>query len=119
MNGAETMEMPFVAALPKREKSRVVKLLEHVAEMSKLVESKGMLIPVRLASSIVGVTHQRISALMEAGVLERVDYNGHPFVTEKSLIAWARTERKAGRPVKIVNTWSESQRVARDYVGAK
>jgi hypothetical protein len=62
-----------------------------------------MLMPIAFAAKIAGVSRQRIDDLVERGQVERVVLNGHPFVTEESFIAWAKSERKAGRPFKLVD----------------
>lgn len=94
-------EFPFVESLPKREKSRVATLWDRFQEVKALTEVHGMLVPCQLAANLLGVSHQRVCQLMEAGKLERVDFGGHPFVTENSLHEHARSERKNGRPPKV------------------
>jgi len=97
-----TPEFGFVNGLPKREKSRWQRVREEFDRLRALTEQHGMLVPVHLAAALAGVSHQRIHQLMDDGRLERVDAggSGHPFVTERSLCAWADSERKTGRPCK-------------------
>jgi len=38
---------------------------------------------------------------MDVGKLEKVEVNGHPYVTVQSVVAYCETERKAGRPAKV------------------
>jgi hypothetical protein len=97
---AEQFDMPFVNDLPKREKSRWVRVMESFQEAKKITDEKGMLVPVALAAKIGGVSKQRIDQLCDAGALERVYLDGHPFIPENSLLAWAQSERKSGRPFK-------------------
>lgn len=96
----EASEFPFVEELPKREKSRVMKLWDHFKEAKAIMAEKGMLVPVKLAGDIAGVSHQRILQLCQARTLERIELHGHPFITENSFVEWAKSERKAGRPFK-------------------
>lgn len=94
-------EFPFMAGLPKREKTRLQKVMEHFREIKAISEKKGMLVPARLAARILDVSAARVNDLMKSGTLERVEVNEHPFVTEESLIEYAASERKAGRPSKL------------------
>jgi len=117
----ETMasEFPFVEQLPKREKSRLLKLWDHFAEARALTKEHGMLVPVQLAASLAGVSNQRIHQLMEADQLKRVELNGHPFVTENSFVVWAQSERKNGRPFKDLakgETWKLAKQIATERV---
>lgn len=102
-------EFPFVEGLPKREKSRLQKLWDHFQEVKEISAEKGILVPVRLASSLGGVSVQRIDQLCVVGKLERVYVDEHPFVTEQSLLAWARSERKSGRPCSSSTVGSSSE----------
>lgn len=95
-------EFPFVAAMPKREKTRVQKVLEHFQTIKEISAKKGLLIPARLAAKMLDVTPQRINELMNNGTLERIEVDGHPFVTEDTVIEFASSERKSGRPSKFV-----------------
>lgn len=112
-------EFPFVEQLPKREKSKVAKLWDVLAEASALTEEKGMLLPSRFAAKLLGISQARVDQLMDAGKLERVELDGHPFVTENSVVAFAKTERKAGRPVKAPKTFSETYAVSKAFVQGK
>jgi hypothetical protein len=107
---SETQDFPFVEELPKREKSRFTKLWDHFEEMRACVRLNGLLIPVKLAADIAGVSRQRISELFELGILVRVEFHGHPFVTETSFLTWAKTERKAGRPLNLPTSTADKFR---------
>lgn len=121
MNEATFAEFPFVETLPKREKSKLRKLWDELEALRQVSAEKGQLIPPRFAAELAGVSHQRIHQLM-GDVLERVEVNGRPFVTEESLLAWVKSERKAGRPVNVAATVGEqvrrSVRYARAVTGA-
>ena len=103
MTQIEAIEFGFVNALPKREKSRWQRVRDEFERIRVITDEKGMLVPVHLAAALSGVCKQRIHQLMEVGKLERVDVlgDGHPFVTERSLMQWADSERKAGRPLEF------------------
>lgn len=112
-------EFPFVKDLPKREKTKLAKLMDTFNEARALVETRGMLVPLAFASKIVGVSRQRIDELCGAGKLERVYLGEQPFVTEASLIEWARSERKTGRPVKTPEGIREIWKAARESAQGK
>jgi len=93
-------EFPFVEAMPKREKSRIAKLWDEFSQMREAMQKAGGLVPPVMAAELAGVSHQRIWQLVEAGKLERVEFCGRGFITGDSFEAWAKSERKNGRPLK-------------------
>lgn len=101
MNIAGTLDFPFVADLPKREQKKMANLWDKLDEMRRVTEDKGMLLSARFVAKLLGVCNQRVSQLMQSGQLERIEVDGHPFITEKSLVVFAQSERKAGRPRKL------------------
>lgn len=96
---AEATEFPFMAEVPKSEKSKLAKVWDHFKAVSAVVEKKGMLVPQHLAAELLGVSRQRIWVLANEGRLEGIELGGIRYVTEDSVIAFAKLERKAGRPV--------------------
>ena len=104
---ASVNEFPFVQGLAKREKTKLENLWEVLKQAKEIADEKGMLLPSRFAAGLLGVSQQRVSQLMESGKLERVDLRGHPFVTESSVVDYAMSERKAGRPCKIIDEAAE------------
>lgn len=84
--------------MPKREKSRLAKLWDTFKEMKDIQEKNGFLIPRTAAASLLDVHPTRVDQLCLAGNLVRIDYHGHRYITENSLVEHARSERKAGRP---------------------
>lgn len=95
---AAVNEFPFVAELPKREKSKLAQLWERFQEIQAITERKGTIVPPIVAAELLGVSKQRVWQLMEDGRLERVMWRNQVFVTEKDLLAFAESERKTGRP---------------------
>jgi hypothetical protein len=117
---AEVMEFPAFAELPlggktKREKTQLAKVWDAFQDIRKVVEEKGMLVPQTFASKVMGVSHQRIGELLNNGKLESVEFNGTRFVTEESLIAFCKTERKTGRPPKLPTTYGEAAKRSIEY----
>lgn len=105
-----------MADVPKRQTSSKSKMdiaICAVREMKALVEKHGMLIPSVIASEVLGVTKARVYQLMETGQLTPIRYGNYSYVTEDSLISYAKTERKAGRPHKLPVTAGETLEAAR------
>ena len=102
-------DFPFVAELPRREKSRVRKLWDSFQEMRAIQAEHGFLVPRTAAAALLEVHPTRIDQLCEAGHLSRIDWQGHRYVTENSLLARARSERlKGGRPSKTAELCASS-----------
>jgi hypothetical protein len=116
---AEAMEFPAFADMPKREKSKLAKVWETFQAMSKIVEEKGMLVPQTFAAKVLGISKQRVGVLADAGKIEAIEFNGTRFITEQSLIAHAKTERKAGRPLKLPATYGEAMKFGMDHAKGK
>lgn len=114
VNIDSTLDFPFLAELPKREKSKMANFWDRLAEMRAVSQEKGPLIPIRFAARLLGISHQRVTELMKLGRLECYEVDGHSFVPESSLVAFAKSERKAGRPPKVVTSYSECVKVAID-----
>jgi hypothetical protein len=93
----------IVASLPKKERSRYEQMMDRYRKVKAIVEKKGMIIPAQLAAKILCVSRQRLADLYDEGRIERVDLDGHVYVTEDTLVAYAQSERKAGRPSKFVS----------------
>jgi hypothetical protein len=114
MVDATITEFPFVASLPKREKSKLAKAWDTFRALSKIAETEGLPIPQLYAAKVLGISRQRVYALVEEGRLKVVIVNGERFVTENSVIEYAKSERKAGRPPKIPETLGEAYRAAKE-----
>jgi hypothetical protein len=103
MTAEDSLNFPFVESLPKKEKSKFARIWEQFEALRIVAREKGMLVPIPLAAKIIGVSRTRVDDLIEQGRLETHDVNGHRFVSEASVIAYARSERKAGRPLGDLN----------------
>lgn len=95
---ATVSEFPFVAELPKREKSKLQNLWDHFKEVQAITEKKGTIVPPVLAAELLGVSKQRVYDLIKEGRFDVVTLRGQMFITETDLLAYAQSERKAGRP---------------------
>lgn len=102
MNDA-VLDFPFVAELPKREKSRLAKMWDAFNEMKELQKRHGSLVPVQVCAALGGVSNQRICQLADEGRLVRIEFHGHPYIAEDSFVEWASSERKSGRPLGVNN----------------
>lgn len=100
---AAVNEFPFVAELPKREKSRLQLFWDRFKEVQALVAEKGTIVPPVVAAELLGISRQRVHELMQDGRLERVEWRGQVFITEHDLVEFASAERKAGRPMGPTN----------------
>lgn len=113
------MEFPFVAGLPKAERTEHQKLRDHLADIKAVIQNRGMIMPVRFAAALLGVSRQRVQELIEAKTLEAVEFDGRRYVTESSLVAFGQSERKAGRPCNTPKTNAELWRISKDFAGMK
>jgi hypothetical protein len=95
---AATNDFPFVAQLPKRKQSKLVKLWQSFRHLSEIQEKHGFPVPRVAAAKLLEVHPTRIDQFIAAGRLQSFDWNGHVYVTENSLVDFAREERKNGRP---------------------
>jgi hypothetical protein len=93
-------EFPFVAELPRREKSRWAQVWEDFKAMQAVTQEHGVLVPVGYVVKLLAVSRQRVYELCDVGRLQAFEFNGHYFVTQASIEGFCRSERKGGRPVK-------------------
>lgn len=78
-----------------------MKLLDVLAELDARSKSKGPVVPQSLAAEIMGVSRQRVGALVDDGRLEAFDLNGSRFVFLRSLHDYLKEgPRPTGRPRK-------------------
>lgn len=98
---ATATEFPFVQEMPKRERPAFLKVWDAFKEYARVSEAEGSLVPIPFAAKVLDVSRQRVYELIEDGRLKVLRVNGHTFVTGNSVVAYADTERKAGRPLKV------------------
>ena len=94
----ELTDFPFVADLPKREKSKVSKALDAMDELESIVAERGPLIPQAMGAKVVGVSSARICQLVDAGAIDTYTVNGDRFLFVRSFREFCKRERKNGRP---------------------
>jgi len=116
MFDATATEFPFVEALPKREKSKLAKVWEMLAEFSDAQKREGALVPVMLAARVLDLSRTRIDQICEDGRLRRVVVDGHVFISEASILSFARSCRVHGRPRKASFTFREALESSREMV---
>jgi len=107
---ATVNEFPFVEQLPKRQKTKLVQVWELVQQMSEVIKTEGALLPPMLVAKALDLSRTRIDELCQDGRLKRMTIDGHVFITENSLVAFAKEERKNGRPLNLPTTLSETIR---------
>jgi hypothetical protein len=112
-------EFPFVEGMPKREKSKVAKIWELFAFMKSVSQTEGELVPLTMACKLLDVSRSRIDQFVQDGRLKRVEFDGHVFITENSLVELAKVERVNGRPAKkltVKELWKASMDASKDLV---
>ena len=119
MSVSATAEFRFVQDLPKRERSKLVNLWEqlkqHHATIAALTAEHGQLVPQSMVHGLLGVCNQRVSQLCQSGKLVKFEVGKASFITEESIVALAKSERKAGRPFKVkAPTLGECANLARE-----
>jgi len=113
---AEVLEMPFVATLRRREKSKIEKVWDTVKQISDIEREVGRLLPQAFAAKLLNLSRQRICQLVDEGILQSFTVGNVRMVTEASIITLAQTERKAGRPPNLPTTFREAHRRAKELV---
>lgn len=98
VDNVATLDFPFVQELPKREKSKLANLWEALKEANAATREHGALVPTGFAAELLGVSRTRVDQLLEAGKLTAVVVHKTRFVSENSLVAWAKAEHITGRP---------------------
>lgn len=107
-------EFEFMASVPSKETPPSPYAL--LAELRALSREHGVLVPVALAVAILDVSRQRVYDLINAEVLRSVRVCNTVMITEQSLVAYANSERKSGRPVGAVGT-KKLWKVSKDWAG--
>jgi len=95
---ASVSEFPFVAELPKREKSKLAQIWDVMKQMAAVPDEEGTLLPVSMACKALCISRTRVDQLVQDGKLKRFEFDGHVFISYKSVVAWAQAEHKNGRP---------------------
>jgi hypothetical protein len=99
VNSAATLDFPFIEDLPKREKSKIASLWDTLKEARAATQEHGSLVPINFAAELLGISRQRMHVLLDEGKVTPVQFHNQRFVSEKSLVAWAKSERQVGRPL--------------------
>lgn len=108
-------EFPFVGELPKREKTRRMKLVEAIEQLEARTREKGPVIPQSLAAEILGVSRARICQLVDAGRIESFLLNGTRFLFAKSFLEFCKEDRPTGiqRGTRLKETMKASWHMGR------
>lgn len=103
-----TNEFPAFAEVPSRKKPMLVRAWNFFREMSAIQAEHGIIVPRKAVAAMLDVSVQRVDELEKAGGLTRVDFRGHPYITENSIVAYCKIERKNGRPLKALEECARS-----------
>jgi hypothetical protein len=97
---ADCAEFPFVATLPRKERSVIRRLWDDIHEICQLQKEKGPVLPASVAADALGVSPQRVFQIVQDGRLEAISMHGRNFIVASSLIEFAKLERSklGGRP---------------------
>lgn len=101
MSEATVGEFPFVEALPKREKSKLARLWDHFQEVRAATREHGALLPQFYAAQLLGVSRQRVHELVNDGRFVVVEVAGIRYLTEASMMEFAKSERASGRHITV------------------
>lgn len=117
---AVTAEQFSLFEIPASEPKRVKTKWQELAEMSKVDEEAGGLVPIFVAAALLDVSHQRVSQMLESGRLQHWVFFDRKFVGVNDLADYVNSERKGGRPVSDPpTTLKESLRRVRKLRGTK
>ena len=100
MNEGDQHEFPVAAGFPPAPKSRFVRLCEDLQELAAVVADKGLFLSQSKTARLLGVSTSRVGQFVDEGRLDVVIVDGTRYVTGASLKAFAKIERKNGRPIK-------------------
>lgn len=101
VGATDTLEFPFLAELPKREKGRVAKLWDLLEEVGRIQRERGPIIPQAVAADALGISRARVAVLVDEARLESIMIGEHRFVLLSSVKERAQMEKsKGGRPRK-------------------
>jgi hypothetical protein len=108
---------PTFASLPKREKGRMRSVWDRFKATMDATEKHGTLVPPFIVAKLLDVSPQRVHVLLNEGRLMSVEVEGYRMVPAQAVAEYANSERKAGRPCKVlestgVNGVKEVARVA-------
>jgi len=93
-----TIDFPFVETLPKRKKGRLAKAWDEFDELRAVCGDRGLPLLIGHAAILLGVSVQRVQQLIYDGRFQPVIFQGRRYICEDDILAWARSERKHGRP---------------------
>lgn len=98
---ADINEFAFVKELPAAKIGAKQENLIGQWRNFKALMQDDPLLPLNFTAKLIGVCNQRVRDLVSEGALKSVDFDGHNYVTESSVLAYMKRERKAGRPRKV------------------
>jgi hypothetical protein len=88
-------DFPFVASLPKREKTRRQKLIDEYHAFCELNRGSPPL-TLSCAAEFLGVSPQRVWQLCESGRLKKITFLGRSFIKFDGIYELTTEDRKTG-----------------------
>jgi len=89
-----------VGELPKREKSKVGKMLDVISDFERVQCERGPIISQHVIADVLGVSRQCVNQWVNQGRLESVQIGETRFVFIASFREFAKRQRVVGRPPK-------------------
>jgi len=102
MSEAIALEFDFPEVTADRQRSTLARVWELRRKWRDVESREGSMIPCMLAAKVLDVSRSRVDQLVGEGRLKRVEVDGHVFISEDSIVALAKEERRVGRPVKKI-----------------
>jgi hypothetical protein len=103
-----TLEMPFVASLPVREKSKLAQAWDDFQELKALSRERGVPLPIPAVAKLLNVSVERIRQYVNDGRFIPVTIHERDFIFEDDIETFAKEERLRGRPVGLPTSVSEA-----------
>lgn len=114
-------EMPVAAQallfdlpeVPKRQKTK----WEELAEMAEVSQAEQGLVPPIVAATLLDLSKQRISQLMQDKALRTYEFFGKPYLSVREIRGFIDVQREPGRPWNAPSAkelWKRSMRVVKE-----
>ncbi len=97
-------------------------LLDQIRAFREMATRDGGLLPFATAASMLGISKQRVNALVAEGTFKPVEFAGKKWLTANQVEAFIKLNREPGRPWNKPSTkelWKMSYDGAKDQVNSK
>jgi len=97
-------------------------LLDQIRAFREMTTRDGGLLPFSTAARIMGLSKQRVNALVAEGTFKPVEFAGKKWLTADQIEEFIKLNREPGRPwnkPSIKETWKMSYEGAQEQAGVK